>query len=166
MTHNDLVERAVKWLRNTKNCKVVFAEIVTSAHSIPDAIGWKNGRSVLVECKRTRSDFFNDGKKISHKLDLLPGCYRWYFTTPGLVSKEEVPTGWGLAECHKRNIRVVKQAPHIRGNRENALDQELRILLSACRRHQIGVTWHHDLARFEPATKKKRKTRRKRIRKR
>ena len=50
MTHDQLVERAVKWLRGKHKCSVVFAEIVTSARAVPDAIGFTGWGCVLVEC--------------------------------------------------------------------------------------------------------------------
>jgi len=74
MTHDDLVEIARNWLWNAKKgpegtgwkhvpCKVVLTELV-SGMEIPDAIGWHSGRSILIECKTSVSDFKADAKKL------------------------------------------------------------------------------------------------------
>jgi len=40
-SHENLVLRATKWLRNTRHCPVVLAENVCFSYpAIPDAIGW------------------------------------------------------------------------------------------------------------------------------
>lgn len=149
MTHADLVRRATRWLRNTMKCPVVFAEIVTYASCNPDAIGWRGSRERechFVECKRTRSDFFRDRKKQSHLWGTVPGTHRWYMTPPGLVGEAEIPPGWGLLEVHSKIVRVVVRA---QGVEEPARGDEITILLSAIRRHQIGVKWRHAEARFD-----------------
>src|ERR1700686_5875531 len=57
MTHGQLVERAVRWLRSYR-CGVVLSEQACVSGEMPDAIGWKRANhSVLVECKVTRADF-------------------------------------------------------------------------------------------------------------
>lgn len=66
MSHEDLIDRAVRWLYGTKNCNVVLAENASCAE-IPDAIGWgtswKAHGSIVVECKTSLSDFHADKKK-------------------------------------------------------------------------------------------------------
>ena len=145
--HAQLVQRAVAWLRNRQRCPVVLAEISTAATVYPDAIGWRRGYSLLVECKVSRGDFHADRKKLIHRLpDSAPGIERWYLTPPGLVGAHELPPGWGLAEAHRKRVQVVVQATpeHSVGRyRQDAL-----ILSSALRRHQLGVEWHNDEARF------------------
>ena len=60
MTHPQLVERAVAWLRSYR-CGVVLSEQACASGEIPDAIGWKRAcHSVLVECKVSRGDFLSD----------------------------------------------------------------------------------------------------------
>lgn len=147
MTHAELVARAVRWLRSRHRCGVVFVEFTTAARCSPDAIGWHMGRTTLVECKRTRADFRADVRKPSHRAGCIPGRWRWYLTPPALVRSEEVPDGWGLAEVHGRVVRIVVAAPLLPPN-WMAMEDEARILVSACRRHQLGVPWHQDLARF------------------
>jgi len=153
VTHDELVERAVKWLRGRHKCRVVFAEITTYARSIPDAIGWRSlGHPccILVECKTSRADFKRDAIKPSHRSGRVLGRYRWYLTPPGLLTADEVPGGWGLAEACERFVRVVVEAPDTGVPDFAAYQEETTILLSACRRHQVGVDWNHGRARFTP----------------
>lgn len=149
MTHADLVARAVRWLRSRHRCPVVFAEMTTRLPVTPDAIGFlRSGISHLVECKTSRSDFRADQKKIAHRLPhLMPGDFRWYLTPPGLLIPDEIPVGWGLAECGPRQIRIVRDAPRIVRATERV---EVDMLVSACIRHQLGVEWREDEARFAP----------------
>lgn len=139
MTHDELVTRAARWLAKTRRCPVVVTEIVTASSTgeIPDAIGWEGGRSHLVECKVSRSDFLADRKKSFRIMpDLGLGDYRWYMTPPGLVTPDELPDGWGLLEVHPEQVRVLREsgsrwgAPPFVGNGREAQ----RILLSVIRR--------------------------------
>ena len=156
LTHADVVDRAVRWLRGHHNCSVVFAEINTYEKVNPDAIGFRKlagasrGWSVLVEAKISRGDFRADREKIIHRLpDSCPGQERWYLTPPGLVRADETPAGWGLAEVGKRSVRIVLPAPVGEPNMERH-HADLGILLSALRRHQVGAGWRHEIAKFVP----------------
>lgn len=137
MKHSDLVVRASRWLRNTKNCVVVYVEMANVTSEIPDAIGWNNGHSILVECKASRSDFLADRRK--------PGCRdetcgmgrrRYYLVPAGLVRADEVPAWCGLLYCHPRQVTVEREAP-CRDAWDRA--QEVALLVSANRRHILGV---------------------------
>jgi hypothetical protein len=110
-THKELVQRASKWLLNTKQCPVVLYEFQAD-DEIPDAIGWKRAAydSVLIECKRSRSDFLKDFSKPHRKDGDGVGNYRYYFATKGLLKPEEIPEGWGLLECHDYQVRQIKKA--------------------------------------------------------
>lgn len=110
LTHKDLVVRAERWLRNSVGCSVVLTELVTAAGEVPDAIGWKSSRSTLVECKTSRSDFARDKAKEHRQLGMNMGSQCYYLVPPGLITKEECPSYWGLLECHPRMIKVVKKA--------------------------------------------------------
>lgn len=150
LTHADIVERAVRWLRNTRKCRVVFAEITTSAAAVPDAIGWAPWhRCILIECKVSRSDYRADEHKLSHRAGRLPGAERWYMTPPGLLQPDEVREGWGLLEVHGRTVRRIVEAPPVPED-DRCWRDEMTILLSAVRRHELGVEWRHDAARFAP----------------
>lgn len=113
-THDELVERAARWLRNSRACFPVFAERGCWAVSeIPDTIGWCSSGSILVECKRSLSDFYSDGQKPFRKVptDGL-GRLRFMLTTPGLIDPDRLtfPHGWGLLECHRKIIRVRRES--------------------------------------------------------
>ena len=157
LTHADLVQRARAWLLGRHRCSVAFAEIVTMAPVNPDAIGFctafyrPHPWSVLVECKVSRADFRADRKKIIHGApDTCPGQERWYLTPPGLVGAHEVPEGWGLAEAGARSVRVVVPAPEGEWSPGRA-KQDMGILVSAVRRHHLGVEWHDEIGKFEAA---------------
>src|SRR5579871_1206696 len=109
MTHAQLVERAVRWLRWYR-CGVVLSEQACVSGEMPDAIGWKQAcHSVLVECKVTRADFLADrAKPFRVKPQKGVGSERFYLTPPGLVNPEELPFGWGLLELRKGQIEVLR----------------------------------------------------------
>ena len=62
-THSELVDIAEKWL--FKRCGFAFKELTTINQETPDAIGFRSGESILVECKTSRSDFHADKKNIT-----------------------------------------------------------------------------------------------------
>lgn len=70
-------------------------------------------RSVAVEIKRSRADFKSeiaDRNKRRPWEGLADQCY---FCVPGkLVSKDEVPSGWGLLSVVRGKVHVVKVAKH------------------------------------------------------
>jgi hypothetical protein len=113
VTHDDLVQLAHKWLM-TQRCGFAFKEIKAASMSgeIPDAIGFKSGCSILIECKTSRSDFLADKKK-SFRLDPSWGMGDWRFMMceKGLISKDELPEGWGLIEINKGKARRVHGGP-------------------------------------------------------
>lgn len=128
MTHDELVQRAKKWLRNTRRCSVVISELVTGCPEIPDAIGWGNaGFSVLVECKTSVSDFYADRRK---RFDRC-GFKRYYMTIPGLIKPSLLRDGWGLLEVHPRQVKVVHEAVQ---QDDRNMRHELSLLVSALRR--------------------------------
>ena len=110
MTHDELCERAARWLRNTKKCRLVLQEVVSYAGEIPDAIGWQasTGFSILVECKVSRGDYLRDAKKWARGSLHSIGQMRFYMTPPGLLCVDELPEGWGLLEVHGRSVRVLR----------------------------------------------------------
>ena len=112
MTHDELVARAVRWLRGTQRCSVVVSETVSGAFEEPDAIGWRNVfHSILVECKTSRADFFAEMKPKHRRMPMMGmGKWRYYMTPPGLLRVEELPTEWGLLEVHEKYVRVKHKA--------------------------------------------------------
>ena len=140
MNHAELVTRAERWLRNTFHCRIVLTELVsyTTSGETPDAIGWVWNRSILVECKTSRRDFFADQKKCSrHPRARALGHWRFYLTPPNLISVDEIPLGWGLYEIHGKRImykggekfRNAGKAPF-----ESNRDSEVSMLLTALSR--------------------------------
>jgi hypothetical protein len=114
-THADLVERAMRWLANTRRCEAVVREPSRwNSSQSPDAIGWQGtGWSVAVECKTSVSDFYAQGSKAYVKNGELPfGQERWLLVPKGLIrpdvfrSKRShgVWEGWGLMETRKSRI--------------------------------------------------------------
>uniref|UniRef100_A0A6H1ZWI8 Uncharacterized protein n=1 Tax=viral metagenome TaxID=1070528 RepID=A0A6H1ZWI8_9ZZZZ len=141
MTHDELVSRAKKWLKNTFHCRVVLSELVayTMSGETPDAIGWINGRSILVECKATKNDFKADEKKRS-RLNGMPalGDWRFYLTPPGLIVKPK--DGWGLYEVHGRRIIYISGEKYTNCGQspfESDKGSEIAMLVSALARMSI-----------------------------
>lgn len=153
--HADLVVRAVAWLRS-RRCSPVYAEIVTAAMETPDAIGWHNGWSRVVEVKVSRGDFFRDYRKPhASASDRGMGSQRWYLVPAGLVTAEETPEWCGLAYAHARRIEVIREAPE--RERHDAQD-ETRVLLSALRRQQLGALFDAKTGRWETYAERMRRT--------
>lgn len=153
MTHAELVAVAVRWLRGTRRCSVVFAEWAPlSVCEIPDAIGWdRGGHSTLVECKVSRSDFLRDRDKPSRRRGSASmGMRRWYLCPLGVLRPEDLPDGWGLAEVRGASVpRVyVLRDPAPRGDHDHR--SELALLAAAVWRHQHGIAWYPDRSRFAP----------------
>jgi hypothetical protein len=180
--HPVLVKHAIRWLRSFHKCGVVFGEMVSATSYQPDAIGWHRRFSILVECKASRADFFADRKKGIHaNPDGYAGEERWYLTPPGLVQPHELPDGWYLAECDGTRVRVVVHPPLVTpsyewnpawGKQPNPLTNPgmwvrqahhersaagVVYLVSAVRRHQVGVRWLDGEARFESVTRRNRR---------
>ena len=106
MTHPQLVEKAVRWLRRYR-CGVVLSEQACVSGEMPDAIGWKRAcHSVLVECKVTRSDFLADrGKPFRLKPEQGVGCERFYLAPAGTRAPRRTSSRLGIAGTPPRRNR-------------------------------------------------------------
>src|SRR5690349_6000009 len=139
MTHAQLVERAVRWLRAYR-CGVVLSEQACASGEMPDAIGWKQAcHSVLVECKVTRGDFLADSEKpFRQKPQHGVGSERFYFTPPALIKLEELPTGWGLLEYRRGRIEMLHPSAN---NLRTAVGfrYEMNLLLASLRRVEVRI---------------------------
>jgi hypothetical protein len=137
MGHDELVRIAARWLRNTESCSVVISEMHSQAEE-PDAIGWRARFSVLIECKASHRDFIRDRQKLSRIEGGTYGMgfYRYYMAPEGLISKEELPPGWGLLEVDfvGRVHRTAKSKSWIQT--PCGLRSELGLVLSGLRRYQ------------------------------
>ncbi len=139
MTHAQLVQKAVAWLRSYR-CGVVLSEQACLSGEMPDAIGWKRAsHSVVVECKISRADFLADrDKPFRRKPELGLGCERFYLTPAALVRPDELPPGWGLLECHNRTIReLLPSAKNLRTT--TGFRYEMNLLLASLRRVEIRI---------------------------
>ncbi len=140
MTHDELVARAVRWLRGTKRCPVVLPElVVVRLPYVWDAVGYtRAGISHAVECKTSRGDFLRDRHKYARRFPgQVSGDHRWYLTLPGVV-RGDLPDGWGLAEVRGRIVRIVTPPTRIVGPPRR---QDLVILVAALARHlDTGAT--------------------------
>jgi hypothetical protein len=76
MTHAELVEIGVKWLRTEVGVLMAVTEQKSSANEIPDILAYKGGHSILIECKVSHEDFIADRRKPSRISESAPmGCY-------------------------------------------------------------------------------------------
>lgn len=112
LTHDQLVEKARAWLRR-QGCRVILHDpFRTPLAEQPDAIGWREGVSILVEAKTSIADFRADAKK---PFRIEPhrgiGDWRFFITPPQLLANEQLPEGWGLIEADARRTAVVVGGP-------------------------------------------------------
>jgi hypothetical protein len=139
MTHSQLVEKAVHWLRAYR-CGVVLSEQACVSGEMPDAIGWKRvSHSVLIECKLSRADFLADrDKPFRLKQELGLGCERFYLTPPELLHLKELPPGWGLLEVRKRKVEVIRRSARDLRT-PDGFAYEMNLLLASLRRVEIRI---------------------------
>ena len=137
--HNQLVEAGAKWLKNI-GCKVVFKELRTYSSETPDVIGWRDGRSILIECKTSRIDLLKDKKKWFREYhEDGMGDWRVYLCEPGIIEPKDIPELWSLVYVNKKGFKRVCNLPKnntgwwkrpFKGNSVS----EIRMLVSALRR--------------------------------
>lgn len=147
----ELCELACRFLRNN-GFKVVFGDRFhawTPCGEHPDALGFRNGASCLIEVKCSRSDFLADRKKVFRaEPEKGMGDWRFYLCEPGVITVDDLPAGWGLLYVINGRVRkihgwpgnhqwVVTVAKPFRANKQAECDY----LFSALRRLEIrGVT--------------------------
>ncbi|KAF1009509.1 MAG: hypothetical protein GAK28_00147 [Luteibacter sp.] len=150
MTHDELVERAGIWLRRVAGCKVVMTEISALCRSgeIPDAIGWREAGTVLVEAKATRGDFLADRNKAFRRDPSQGmGALRYFMAPEGLIKVDELPERWGLLEVRGRRVVMLAgpdpRRAYIRQSEfwheQRATDCETAMLLSGLNRIRISM---------------------------
>lgn len=140
MTHAQLVQKAVCWLRSYR-CSVVLSEQACASGEMPDAIGWKRTQhSVVVECKVSRADFLADrAKPFRQKPEIGLGCERFYLTSPDLIRVTELPPGWGLLEYQRGRVRTVHPAASKSQRSAQGMKYEMNLLLASLRRVELRV---------------------------
>lgn len=113
MTHKNLCDIAVRWLKKTNSnggpcCHIAVSEIAGGwSGEIPDAIGFRaagyDDGAIVVEVKVSRSDFLADRNKPHRNGETIGmGKWRFYLCPEGLIKPEEVPEKWGLVYVTKR----------------------------------------------------------------
>ena len=140
MTHSQLVQKAVAWLRSYR-CSVVLSEQACASGEMPDAIGWKKTQhSVVVECKISRGDFLADrAKPFRIKPEMGLGCERFYLTVPDLVVAAELPPGWGLLECQRGRVKMMQPSSPKSLRSAQGMKYEMNLLLASLRRVELRV---------------------------
>jgi hypothetical protein len=117
LTHRELCQIAYKFLKRN-GFKVCFHDrfiAVTSTGEQPDAMGFRNSASCLIEAKCSRADLLADRKKRFRKNPSLGmGDWRFFISEPGIISIEDLPPGWGLLHVVNGRVRKVHGWP--RGN--------------------------------------------------
>jgi hypothetical protein len=113
VSHQALCDAAVRWLYGTMNCNVALSGIA-STREIPDAIGWstswKHRGSILVECKRSLSDFHANKRK-DHGNRM--GNFRYFLVPDGLIPLSKV---WdnhpehGLLYLRRGRVSIISSA--------------------------------------------------------
>src|SRR5438105_2058281 len=139
MTHSQLVDLAVKWLRGY-GCGVVLSEQACASGEMPDAIGWKRAcHSVVVECKISRADFLADrAKPFRQRPSIAVGCERFYLAPKGMIAAAELPEHWGLLEIHNRKVSLLRaSAKDLRS--ATGFRYEMNLLLASLRRVEIRI---------------------------
>ena len=157
MTHQQLVRLAEQWLRSRYRCGIVLSEQSCASGETPDVIGWKGigapstrrfcaswgggaCRSVVVECKITRADFFADQEKPFRKNpELAMGCERFYLAPQGMISAQELPKKWGLLECKGRELRIIVKPCRQSQRSQAGLMWEMNLLLASLRRVEVRI---------------------------
>lgn len=142
MTHDELVERARRWLAG--RCPVVITEMTHGESETPDAIGFGGvkGSPILVECKISKSDYYADKQKAFRRgATRGMGTLRYYMTTPGLIPEGKHPKGWGVLEVCGKIVRIREKAIGFKISERN-IRAEQSIMCSCIRR--IGQGSHDE----------------------
>ena len=137
--HSDLCKRSLQWLVDNIGCQFSISESAIHANGKterPDAIGWRNEVSYLIECKMSRSEFLADARKSIRKSDASGvGQFRYYMVPFGMIYAEEVPARWGLLYAGE-SISIIKEAkPFEEWNHRG----EVKLKLSAKRRSEAEL---------------------------
>jgi len=140
MTHDQLVQKAVAWLRSYR-CSVVLSEQACASGEMPDAIGWKRTQhSVVVECKVSRADFLADqAKPFRIRPEIGLGCERFYLTAPDLLRIQELPADWGLLECQRGRVKMLHPSSAKSLRSTQGMKYEMNLLLASLRRVELRV---------------------------
>ncbi len=143
--HCELVKISAKWLKKY-GCSVIMSELRTlGANEIPDAIGWRETVSILIECKTSREDYLTDlDKSFRKNPESGMGNHRFYLCPEGVIKPEELPENWGLLYVIGKRVKIIK------GNDKNTqwylkpfksnIEAEKSLLLSFLRKNKNQET--------------------------
>lgn len=139
--HAQLVARAVEWLRRYYKCGIILSEQSCATGEVPDVIAWKGlSKSVLVECKVSRTDFLSDAAKpFRLKPEEGMGSQRFYMAPADMIRAEELPKHWGLLELHGRDVRLAVKPGRVDLRGEPGLMKEMNLLLASLRRVEVRI---------------------------
>jgi hypothetical protein len=139
--HAQLVSKATDWLRKRYGCGVVLSEQCCATGEVPDVIGWKGKcRSVVIECKVSRSDFLADAKKpFRTNPEEGLGSERFYLAPAGIIRPDELPKHWGLLECGRGDIAVVVKSGRVDLRSPVGFMKEMDLLLASLRRVEVRI---------------------------
>lgn len=70
-----------------------------------DVVAFRQGATMLIESKVSRSDYHADKKKPERTVGGI-GLYRFYITTVALIEATELPPGWGL--LYAKGTKVIE----------------------------------------------------------
>ncbi|HFE7523687.1 TPA: hypothetical protein ACGAD2_004339 [Salmonella enterica subsp. enterica serovar Newport] len=163
LTHGELCRIACDFLQR-EGFKVAFDDRFrarTRYGELPDAIGFRNGASCLIEVKCSRADLLADRKK---RFRITPakgmGDWRFFLSEPGIVEISDLPEGWGLLHVidgQVRNIHgwkgntmwLLREKKPFRANKQAECD----LLYSALRRVAVRGHFNDVYDSFSNATK-------------
>jgi hypothetical protein len=139
--HAQLVARAVDWLRRSYKCGIILSEQYCATGEVPDVIAWKGFcKSVLVECKVSRSDFLADAAKpFRQKPNEGMGCQRFYMAPAGAIAADDLPKHWGLLELRGREVGMTVKPGRVDLRGEVGLMKEMNLLLASLRRVEVRI---------------------------
>lgn len=111
--HDQLVEIADRWLKR-KGCQVRITDQMrasTLSGEQPDNVGWRDGLSLMIECKTSRGDFLADQKKRFRRTREGMGDWRFYLCPEGVITPEDLPEGWGLLWVKNGKVQEITGVP-------------------------------------------------------
>jgi len=119
----------------------VLSEQYCATGEVPDVIAWKGFcKSVLVECKVSRSDFLADAEKpFRLKPQEAMGSQRFYLAAAGVIRADELPKHWGLLELRGREISMTVKPGRVDLRTHVGLMKEMNLLLASLRRVEVRI---------------------------
>lgn len=140
--HKSLCKIADKWLGKNKKQNIRFQKfpihvsemVCLQVSETPDAIGWNYCKSRIIEVKVSHSDFLADQKKPFRSNGDGMGNYRYYLCPENLISKNEIPKGWGLIYVDKNGrTKEVKESEFFNLSKIGYINEKCYLFSICCR---------------------------------